>query len=551
MTRRETLVLPAISAMAQQTAGPDWIQAVVDLSDKEVDRVLRNQNTDPASRWRGLFTNEVGIHSPFSGGVILEALTPAFLQPRSKHFQSNTLPERIRLAVEAMARHQTPDGTWHLPTRNFNSPPDTGFIIRDLASAAVLLKRSGKMDLFGAMEPVLRKAGSGLTKGGVHTPNHRWVICAALARLYELFGDDSYVRRIDQWLAEGVDIDPDGQYSERSTGVYNPTIDDAFVTMSAKLKRPELLEPVRKNLNSMLYLLHPGYEVVTEISRRQDRGTRRDIGRYWFALAYMARQDQNGQFATLARHFAASRAPLATLMEYPELADQPAGAPVPEDYTKFYPHNQLVHVRKGPISALILGADRPGFFGFRHGEAVVNAVHFASAFFGKGHFASAKVEERSGSYLLTQSLEGAYYQPLDPPRKVGADEWEGVRQGRSTSGATTLMQSVTITRTEKGFRLRLRSVGQVDVPLWVEISFREGGELEGVVPVGRIPNAYALKTGACVYRMGTHGIRVSPGTSAHNGVSNWEGGPNVKLPGPSVYLTGFTPFDHTLEFEAV
>lgn len=43
----------------------------------------------------------------------------------------------------------------------------------------------------------------------------------------------------------------------------------------------------------------------------------------------------------------------------------------------------------------------------------------------------------------------------------------------------------------------------------------------------------------------------TPGTNAHNAVSNWEGGPNVKLPGLSVYLTGFTPFDHTLEFEAV
>lgn len=544
-------MLPAASAALAQAQSEIPIAAIVARHDTSVDNLLQRQNTDPKSRWRGWISDEYGIHTPGSGAAVIDALTAAWLHPKSKFYRNTLLPQRIRLAAEAMAREQTSDGNWHLLTTNFNSTPDTGFIVRAIAPAAVLLRRSAINELFGALEPFLRKAGQGLATGGIHTPNHRWVVSAALSQLYDLFGDPAFVRRIDQWLAEGIDMDEDGQFSERSTFTYNPITDNAFVTMALKLKRSQLLEPARKNLQSMLYLLHPGYEVVTEISRRQDLNTRGDMGPYWFALAHLARHDRNGQFAALAGHFAETRAGLSALMEYPELAAAgPAPQPVPDRYTKFYRHNQLVHVRQGPMSVVVLGAARNRACTFRNGDAVINAVRFATSFFGRGQFSAASVEELGKGWRLTQSLEGAYYQPLDPPRQVTADEWADVRRNRERTQISRLTQTATIIPGDKSVRIRVQSIGQADVPLALEINFREGGQFEGAVqPAGKDPEILLLREGTAVYRAGKNGIRFGPGAGGHT----WTQirGADAKLPGPSVYLTGFTPFDHTIELECV
>ena len=89
--------------------------------------------------------------------------------------------------------------------------------------------------------------------------------------------------------------------------------------VAKKLNRPELLEPVRQNLNAMLYLIHADYEAVTEISHRQDLNIRGNIAAYWFSYAHLARIDGNGQFASIANHFAPVAASIGALLEYPEL----------------------------------------------------------------------------------------------------------------------------------------------------------------------------------------------------------------------------------------
>jgi hypothetical protein len=262
---------PRSLSEAQTTAGSG--PTLVERNDVAVRGVLQSQITDSANPNRGSVPDQFGLHSSGSAGGVAETLAASFVHPQSTFYREKTLLDRIRLAAGFLERAQSPQGNIDLLTTNFNSPPDTGFVVHNVATAAAIGRKHGAEEIVRLLQPFLVRAGGGMAEGGIHTPNHRWVICSALAQIDELYPDSRFVRRIDEWLAEGIDIDRDGQFTERSTLTYNVVTDRALLVVAAKLKRPELLEPVRQNLRALTYLLHADGEVVTEISRRQDQYT--------------------------------------------------------------------------------------------------------------------------------------------------------------------------------------------------------------------------------------------------------------------------------------
>jgi hypothetical protein len=163
-------------------------------------------------------------------------------------------------------------------------------VLEPVTAAATILRRTpwAALRAFGGqLDAFMIRAGEALVAGGVHTPTHRWVVAAALARLHALHPEGRYVARVDEWLAETIDIDPDGQFTEKSTSVYSPVVDRALLTIASRLDRPSLRDPVRKNLEMTLHYVHPDGEVVTEASRRQDKYQRGSMGRYYYS--YRAR----------------------------------------------------------------------------------------------------------------------------------------------------------------------------------------------------------------------------------------------------------------------
>ena len=147
--------------------------------------------------------------------------------------------------------------------------------VRHVRAAARPLQRPKALrPLAAALERIALAAAEPLRLGGVHTPNHRWELSAALARLNRHWPDVRLVERVDEWLSEGIDIAADGMYSERSPNYSLHVSNPSLTAIGIALDRPELLDAVCRNLEVVAATALPDGTVETVHSRRQDqRGT--------------------------------------------------------------------------------------------------------------------------------------------------------------------------------------------------------------------------------------------------------------------------------------
>ena len=548
-----TIGARVLEARASESDPVDVFERLVRANDSRIPALLERQETAPSHPWRGALRDEHAVHSAGGAAGLVQALLAALAAPGSRYRGSPEIADRLSLASRALLALQHSDGTIDLPTTNFHSPPDTAFVLEPVCASLSVVRRT-RPDVppqaVADLERFARAAGEALVVGGIHTPNHRWVVCAALARLHALFPDARYVARINEWLAEGIDIDADGQFSERSTSVYSPTCDRALLTMASVLGREALLEPVRRNLEMTLFYLHADGDVATEASRRQDQYRRGSPGGYHLPYRSLALRDGNGRFAAAARLIEAKEVDalagnLIHFLNDPSLRQPlPPSAPLPDNFARPFPGSDLVRIRRGAVSATVLGGNSC-VLSFHKGAAALEAVRLASAFFGKGQFVGERLAVENGAYVLTQSLTGPYYQPLPPEARQVDGAWDpGDRARRPQTEVQRLFSRLVVRETAGAFEIDVEVTGTDRVPLAIELGFRRGGALSGVEPLPGTPDAFLLRGEAGEHRLGGETIRFGPGRAEHT----WTDlrGALPKLDALSVYVTGFTPFRATL-----
>jgi hypothetical protein len=554
----------------------DFYTRLVAANEKEIAKITADLSKDIEELKRSL-------------GFDYANLASAYSEPSSKYYQNVALIPLMEKIMRFLLHEQKTDGTLNIG--NFESPPDTAFILEPICAATTILEKNKAAELTeikSLAKQFILKAGDGLTEGGIHTPNHRWVISAALAQIHHLYPNPKYVHRIDEWLSEGIFIDSEGHYLERSM-IYSEVIDRALIIMARLLNRPNLLDFVRKNLDMTYFHIEPNGEVVSTDSRRQDQYRTLNVLPFYMPYRYMALVDDNKHYAAIA-HFIENLEgfdekilgqSLFWFLEEPLFKkEMPSPSALPTQYERFFKETNLVRIRHNEQTATIFGgtdtpliiasgrSSNPNFFAFRNGEAVLKHIRFSSEFFSMGYFRSKGIKKDDNKYVLHQKLEVPYYQPLPADKKrkdadyahsqsIDGRFWNKMDfENRPLSNIKVLETTITVQESKNGFAIDFEALGTEGVEVTIELCFKEGGKLSLMKKFESQPDNHFLQNGICTYTFGNHAINFGNGTYSHNRVKNIDGEVysthfgTLRTQGEHVFLTGKTPFRHRLNLNS-
>ncbi|MFI1562036.1 hypothetical protein ACH4ZX_03055 [Streptomyces sp. NPDC020490] len=464
----------------------------------------------------------------------VKTLVAAYRSPDSALHGSGRAVAAAMTHLRALRAAQTPTGLF-AGGDNVQSPPDSAFTVNDVCDAHVLAAGAGPelRDVTAALAEIARAAADSLLTGGVHTPNHRWELCAALARLHRSFPDDRLPARVEEWLGEGVDIDAEGLYSERSANYAAHVSNPSLLLLADVLGRADLLDAVERNLATTLDLIRPDATVETVHSRRQDQNHPFPLAPYLPHYRLLAIRTGRGDFSRAARLAADGG------IDDPDLLAQTLLTPdlchvLPAPAVQTLPrHRYLTTARlaaqasPGVHTVVYGGSDVPGhrrirsglacnptFLRLFAGGAVLDAVRLSRGFFGLGPFRAADMHRLTGTrYRLTETLTAAYYQPLPPGLRRDDGAYRMADEGRFSAAMAfpdrprdevSHTTRVEVELRADGADLRIDISGP-PVPWALELTFRPGGVPEGAVPIG--DGRWCLTTGPMTYRAGEDEIR--------------------------------------------
>ncbi|MEV6485913.1 hypothetical protein [Streptomyces sp. NPDC051576] len=465
----------------------------------------------------------------------VRTLVAAYRSPDSALHGSEQAVTAAMAQIRALRATQTATGLF-AGGDNVQSPPDSGFTVNDVCDAHFLAAGAGPElhDVSAALAEIAGAASEGLLTGGVHTPNHRWELSAALARLHRSFPDDRLLDRIEQWLAEGVDIDAEGLYSERSAVYASHVSNPSLLLLADVLGRTDLRDAVERNLTATLDLIRPDGTVETVHSRRQDQKHPFPLAPYLPHYRLLAIRTGRGDFSRAAQLAAAGGIDdpdlLAETILTPDLC-RPLPTPAPQllPRDRYFTTARLAsHASATAHSVLYGGSDvpehrrirsglacNPTFLRLFAGDAVLDAVRLSRGFFDLGPFRAADMQQLADTrYRLTETLTAAYYQPLPPDRRQDDGAYRLTDDGRFSASMAfpdrprdevSHTTRVDVDLRDDGADLRIDISGP-RVPWSLELTFRPGGEPQGAVPLG--DGRWCLTTEPMTYRVGDDEIRV-------------------------------------------
>lgn len=534
-----------------------------------------NQTKESTTIHNGAFTGNYRdrLARPKESIYALNVLVAVYYCPDSKYYRNEDLANRIELLLAYIERVQRPDGNFDLPSVNYYSAPDTAFMTQRLNTAYRVIAQYGQDErstgLKKRLYQIIKKAGTGICQGGFHTPNHRWVIAAALMMSYNLVGVELFKDSAEKYLAEGIDCNQDGEFSERSTGIYNAVNDNALILLSEATGRGEFLEYVRKNLEMIILFLEPDGSLYTGNSTRQDQASKFYPDNYYHLYLEMADRCNNGRFAEMARKIIEDQRYQLSLkniadsfhifMLRPALQDFKVKSELlPVNFKKHYRDSGVVRVRRGKMSFTIT-ENSSEFLVFKVGQLRLY-LKICASFFCIGQFNADQSDQRwrrasktgriqptPDGYQMDFAASGCYYLPFED--LTAELEWGDMRYAdRKTTGEIKLSLQIIIKEIEQGLELLIKSAGCDRVPIKLEFGITPGCIVEGESYLldGIAGQSMVAKSGQLRLQKDEDIIQLGPAFGRHWYTDHMRGSEPPSKNDFIVYFTDFTNIDRKI-----
>lgn len=473
---------------------------------------------------------------------------------------SGEILERMDRALGYILDRQRPTGRIDLLDCNYDSSPDSGFAVQALCPVIELGRPVAATDpafaaVLDRVECFSRNNAVGMLDGGFHTPNHRWVMAAAMAWAGSLFPEIPVGPVVDAYLAEGIDADEEGFFIEHSAGVYDAICDKSLLILDGYTQANECRDAACRNLLTNLMMMHADGTMETGLSRRQDHGLRPQVPGLILPFLLAHRATANPVFLAGAQYLhRITNGDAGGLMWYllrhgePEDGDEGL---LPTSYARYFPANGLWRAREGQLSASVFRG-RTHLLSVVHGGVTLCSVKIAESYFGTGRFVSDEMQEVPGGVSLVSlgESEVEYHRPgYDLPlgRRVAPGDWRRTIPGRDWRPMPPNRAELLVEQVEGGLDLTYRTLGGLPgVMAQMAFDFAPGGVWEtgdlALKPVAG--QVLMLKSGAGSMRVDEDVIEI--GTGAHHH-SMWQMRDAEAAPGlVRVLLTFRTPVDHTV-----
>ena len=503
----------------------------------------------------------------------------------SRYYKDEKLFDAIKTGLSFIERWQRDDGSLDYPSCNFYSAPDTSFCFRRLYGAWNILEKHAQTEEEKELQNryliLLLRCIPILLYGGFHTPNHRWAVMSVLFTLAnvveqngqlalevprypkEYFSEDQIPHtveelvqklrdRANQYLAEGIDGDEDGEYAERSTGNYNAVVDKSLILAYEATGDEKFLGYVERNLNMMLYYIDGDDTIFTQNSTRQDHGTKQYADKYFYLYTYMADKTGNPLFDAAAHKIIKDnmeRADLAQdcmyiFMMYDWLLDYEfKGYGFLPEYRKFFRGSQVLRVKKENYVYSVLN-NKAAFLFLKFGSLPIG-LRIGESYCDIRNFIPKSIEVKDNGCVLKAEAGGWYYQPFKEDQGT-SDWWAMDHTKRDKIHTSKVAITVTLSELENGLDINVKAEGMSGLPLRVELDVSAGVVLENetmCLTAGK-GESMILRGGELNLHEGAQKIVIGPGYGTHAFKGHYSGEERNEY-GYSIFLNDYTPYDRS------